>query len=98
MQLVLGITRSRYDMDGPEYIRVLGFSDTGRKLLAEMRDEGTASLPVIINVNKNTEGLSRQAEKQLRLDMHAADIYNLVTKGETDSCSDRRHQPVMTGK
>ena len=98
MQLVLGITRSRYDMDGPEYIRVLGFSDTGRKLLAEMRDEGTAALPVIINVNKNTEGLSRQAEKQLRLDMHAADIYNLVTKGETDSCSDRRHQPVMTGK
>ena len=85
-------------MDGPEYIRVLGFSETGRKLLAEMRDEGTASLPVIINVNKNTEGLSRQAEKLLQLDMHAADIYNLVTKGETDSCSDRRHQPVMTGK
>ena len=98
MQLVLGITRSRYDIGAPEYIRVLGFSDTGRKLLAEMRDEGTAALPVIINVNKNTEGLSRQAEKQLQLDMHAADIYNLVTKGETDSCSDRRHQPVMTGK
>ena len=98
MQLVLGITRSRYDISWPEYIRVLGFSDTGRKLLAEMRDEGTAALPVIINVNKNTEGLSRQAEKQLQLDMHAADIYNLVTKGETDSCSDRRHQPVMTEK
>jgi inosine/xanthosine triphosphate pyrophosphatase family protein len=39
MQLLLGITRSRYDIGAPGYIRVLGFSEKGRRLLAEMRDE-----------------------------------------------------------
>ena len=95
MQLVLAISRSRYNIESPEYIRVLGFNEKGRELLAEMRAEETASLPVIINVNKNTEELSRKAEKLLDLDIHSADIYNLLTKGETDTCSDHRHTPVM---
>lgn len=95
MQLLLGISRSRYDMDRPEYIRVLGFSETGRKLLAEMRDEGSASLPVVINVNKSEEDLSEKASSLLQLDIHAADIYNLVTKGEIEAHSDHRRSPVM---
>ncbi len=95
MQLVLAISRSRYNIDRPEYIRVLGFNEKGRALLAEMRDGETASLPVIINVNKNTGGLDRKAERLLELEIHSADIYNLLTKGETDSCSDYRHTPVI---
>ena len=95
MQLVLGISRSRYDIVSPEYIRVLGFNETGKKLLAEMRDEETASLPVIINVNKAAKNLNRKAASLLKLDMHAADIYNLMTTGEIGSCSDYRHQPVI---
>ena len=95
MQLVLAISRSRYNIESPEYIRVLGFNEKGRELLAEMRAEETASLPVIINVNRNTADLNSDARKLLNLDMHSADIYNLVTKGETDSCSDHRHLPVM---
>ena len=98
MQLVLGISRSRYDISGPGYIRVLGFNDRGRELLAEMRDEDSASLPVIINVNKSLESLNGEAAKQLQLDMHAADIYNLITKGEIGSCSDHRHTPVIIEK
>ena len=95
MQLVLAISRSRYDIDRPEYIRVLGFNEKGRALLAEMRDGETASLPVIINVNKNAGDLNSKAEKLLKLDIHSADIYNLLTKGETDSGNDHRHMPVM---
>jgi hypothetical protein len=95
MQLVLGISRSRYDMNGPAYIRVLGFNNRGRELLAEMRDDGSASLPVIMNVNKNTGEMDQKAKDLLQLDLHAADIYNLVTKGETDRYSDHRHSPVI---
>ena len=98
MQLVLGISRSRYDICGPEYIRVLGFSSKGRELLAEMRDEGSASLPVIINVNKSAGSLNEKAAALLELDMHAADIYNLITKGEIGTYSDHRHSPVIEEK
>lgn len=97
MQLILGITRSGYGMDGPEYIRVLGFNDKGRALLAEMRDEGSADLPVIINVNKSAGDLGEEANKLLRLDLHASDIYNLMTGTEMEKGSDRRHSPVIAG-
>ena len=95
MQLVLGISRSKYDISGPEYIRVLGFNERGRELLAEMRDEESASLPVIINVNKSAGGLNEKASGLLQLDMHAADIYNLMTTGEMEAGSDHRHPPVI---
>ena len=98
MQLLLGISRSRYDIGRPEYIRGLGFNDTGRTLLAEMRDEDSTSLPVIINVNKSAKDLSEKASGLLQLDMHAADVYNLMTTGEIGACSDHIHQPVMIGK
>ena len=98
MQLLLGISRSRYDIDRPGYIRVLGFNDTGRELLAEMRDEGSASLPVIINVNKSAKDLSESASGLLQLDMHASDVYNLMTTGEIGAGSDHRHQPVILNK
>ncbi len=94
MQLVLGISRSRYDIAMPEYIRVLGFNDRGRELLAEMRDDESADLPVIINVNKSAGSLNEKAAALLKLDMHAADIYNLMTKGEIGSLSDHIHSPV----
>ena len=95
MQLLLGITRSRYDISAPEYIRVLGFNEKGRELLAEMRDGESADLPVIINVNKASGGLSEKALSLLELDMHAADIYNLMTGTEMGQGSDHRHPPVI---
>lgn len=95
MQLLLGITRSKFDISEPEYIRVLGFNERGRELLAEMRNEESASLPVIINVNKSSGDLSEKALKLLELDMHAADIYNLMTGTDIGQGSDRRHAPVM---
>ena len=95
MQLLLGITRSRYDISGPEYIRVLGFNEMGRKLLAEMRDDESADLPVIINVNKASGGLGGEALKLLELDMHASDIYNLMTGTDIRKGSEHRRSPVI---
>ena len=98
MQILLGISRKRYNIDRPEYIRVLGFNDKGRELLAEMRDEDTASLPVIINVNKSAKDLSEKALALLQLDMHASDIYNLMTTGEIGTYSDHIHSPIIIKK
>ena len=95
MQLLLGITRSKYDISEPEYIRVLGTNEKGRKLLAEMRDDGSADLPVIINVNKSMGDLSEKAQKLLELDMHATDIYNLMTGADIREGSEHRHAPVI---
>ena len=95
MQLLLGSTRSRYSITEPGYIRVLGFTEKGRELLAEMRDDGSASLPVIINVNKSRDGLSQEAKALLDLDMRAADVYNLMTGRDMVSESDHRRGPVI---
>ncbi len=82
-------------MDVPDYIRVLGFNERGRRLLAEIRDEECAALPVIINVNKSAAGLSGKASGLLALDMHAADIYNLMTGSGIEKGSDHVHAPVI---
>ena len=95
MQLLLGITRNKYGINEPGYIRVLGFTERGRELLAEMRDDGAAALPVIINVNKSMEDLSEEAMTLLGLDMHAADVYNLMTGRDMASGSDHRHAPII---
>lgn len=95
MQVLLGITRSDYAGIEPGYIRVLGFNDTGRRLLAKIRDSESASLPVITNINKEADDLSEDAKRLLALDVHAADIYNLLTGREVSSESDHRHAPVI---
>ncbi len=95
MQALLGITRSAYGECGPEYIRVLGFNDTGRKLLSEIRESGSASLPVITNINKEKQLLTGAGRQLLELDVHTSDIYNLLTGRDVSACSDHRHAPVI---
>lgn len=100
MQIVLGITRSRYscftdNMAQPKYIRVLGFNDTGRELLAEIRKEECASLPIVTNINKESSLLDNEGLRQLELDVHASDVYNLITGRDINTGSDHRRHPVM---
>lgn len=60
-------------LGGPPYIRILGFNETGRKLLSEIR--GKSSLPVItktaVHKNSPAEGVS----EMLRLEAGATDQY-----------------------
>ncbi len=105
MQVLLGITRAEFPAaDGPGYIRVLGFNDTGRSILSGIKKEQSAAaqnetadnaggLPVVTNINKEKSLISGDAEKMLRLDVHAADIYNLIA-GEPVSDSSDHRQPV----
>ena len=91
-QLLLGITRSEYGQESPMYIRVLGFSEKGREILAGLRNEETG-LPVITNINKESRILGEEAAKMLALDVKAADIYNLLT-GRGREYSDHIRKPV----
>lgn len=95
MQLILGIRRDMFREGGAGYVRVLGFNDTGRKLLGEIRDEECNTAPVIININKETDALDEDAKKILGLDVHAADIYNMTTGRSIADGSDHRRSPVM---
>ncbi len=102
MQVLLGIRRAEFaGADGPGYIRVLGFTETGRKILSGLRKEKSAAahadcekneclLPVITNINKEKELITGDAEALLRLDIHASDIYNLITGGSVSDLSDHR--------
>ena len=95
MQTVLGISRTAYPYDAPAYVRVLGFSERGRDLLSEIKKSGACPLPVITNINRQSGLLDDQAKNMLALDVHAADVYNLVTGRDLKSCSDHVMTPVM---
>ena len=95
MQIILGIKRSEYNYTRPEYIRVLGSSEKGRKLLAYIKKNEEASLPVITNINKSKDKLSRDALKMLELDVKASDVYNLVLGRDSINYSDYRMKPII---
>ena len=102
MQVLLGISRAEFSAaEGPGYIRVLGFNDTGRMLLSGLRKDSRSTdgheqenqepvIPVITNINKEKALITGDAERQLRLDIHASDIYNLITGGSVYDSSDHR--------
>lgn len=61
---------------GPRYIRVLGFSTAGQKLLHQMT-RSKAKVPVITNVK-------REPDSMLAWDIRAAQVYNLAFKDSAD--------------
>ena len=108
MQVLLGITRSEYAAapEMPGYIRVLGFTEKGRSLLADLkkdRSDGTApepeetgrdAAPVITNINKERDLISGDALKMLELDLRAADMYNLIAGRSVYGDSDHRRSCI----
>lgn len=95
MQAVLGITREQYPAGSPRYVRILGFSERGREYLSEIKRNESCSLPLITNINKETGALDDTASSMLKLDVRAADIYDLVTGRDVERCSDHVRTPVM---
>jgi hypothetical protein len=101
MQMILGISRAKFDFDGPAYIRVLGHDQKGRELLAQIRneskraEEGRQIIPVITNINKETEKLDDRACDLLDLDIHASEIYGLIADKNRREEAEQRKRPVM---
>ena len=88
--LMLNLTKEKLDLfnqaGGPQYLRVLAFSQRSAPLLKELRKK--ASLPVIQKITKDSKGLNSPAQQMLELDLLASDIYRLgqpkVSPGAAD--------------
>lgn len=83
MRVILGIKDSDYT---PEYVRILGFSETGKKLLSKMKT--TCSLPIVNKVadfNSNT----------ILPDILATDIASLCANISTPRGRDYTTSPIF---
>lgn len=76
------------------YARVLAVGPKGRELLKKMKKEGTASIPVITNINKDVQD-GDLIWDTLKFDCRAADMYNLINGRDLYDFSDRVIKPYI---
>ncbi len=72
LHLLLNFT-AEYDRDAPAYLRVLGFNETGARILKAMRKK--AQLPVLIRPARQRALLDGSGRLLLELDARATDLY-----------------------
>jgi predicted nucleotidyltransferase len=77
--ILTGMTASEFDSfnacGGPQYIRVLGFSQRGRRLLSRMKE--TAALPVIVKTADYKNSCNPLLRRMLEIEASATDMYVL---------------------
>ena len=95
MQILLGIKRRDFDNASPEYLRLLAANETGRQLIRRAKKEELNKLPLLTNINRESNILSLFAKKQLLLDIKAADTYNILAINDMYKESDRVKRPTM---
>ncbi|MDR1515872.1 MAG: nucleotidyltransferase family protein [Synergistaceae bacterium] len=100
--LLIGLSHEEsraFQRSGPAYIRVLGANETGRSLLALMRD--TASLPVISRAHVpkgRPDVLSVSgAAKMMEIEHRAAELWEMLTD-RPEIRAEARRVPLMAGK
>lgn len=93
VQLVLEIDRSIYEAE-PRYARVLAFNKTGQAVLKNIKDREDGPT-VITNLSKQLEKLDDNQAEMLMLDIHAANIYSIITKRDIKSHSDYINKPII---
>ncbi|HHV73550.1 MAG TPA: nucleotidyltransferase [Thermoanaerobacterium sp.] len=85
MHVLLDIDSSIYlKFDGPNYIRILGATKKGLKLLKEIKNK--ASIPIITKVSEYNKILSNT--EMFEIDLKATDIYTLAYTNEPVSSLD----------
>ena len=77
VHLLLGITKEMQKTPVP-YIRVLGFNETGKKILSIAKD--SARLPIIVKPSDSIKTLDETAKNILEKDILATDIRELTLK------------------
>jgi predicted nucleotidyltransferase len=90
--LLLGLRHEqsrRYQKCGPQYIRVLGANDIGRKILIRMRH--TATLPVI---SRSGGRISEAAWEIMRFERSSTEIWETLTDSPRGS-SEARVVPIL---
>jgi predicted nucleotidyltransferase len=77
VHLLLGMQKNDFSLakhaGGPQYIRVLGFSEKGKKLLSTIKQR--CSLPIITNVGDYKKYNNPILKEMIELDIRATDIY-----------------------
>lgn len=85
--ILLNITEEQFEigqkLDYVPYLRMLGFSENGQKLLKEIKAK--ASVPVISKVTEANILLNDSAKKIFDIDVHAADIMRIIATNK-DGC------------
>lgn len=80
--ILLGIEKSFYEeasiQGGPQYIRVLGFNENGKKLLSTAKKKAT--LPIITKVADFKNNENETFNKMLQYDITATNLYTLAYK------------------
>lgn len=79
-------------IEAPPYIRVLGFNNKGRELLAQMKK--TASLPVIMRYN-DIGKLSGNCKSVFETESRAVDMYNTLFDDIRPCGENMTHNPVI---
>ena len=77
---ILGIDNSVKEISVP-YIRVLGFTEKGSKLLKEIKENGT--LPLITNVKTGYDNLDNNGKKILGIENLATRLWSLASCNNT---------------
>ena len=95
MQIIIGISRKKFPVSKPRYIRLLGANDLGRQVLSYSEKCEFNKLPIITNISKNREKLDDEGLLLLELDAHASDVYNLVTERDISAESDYKIPPII---
>lgn len=80
---LLGLTKQTM-INSPQYLRVLGFTDTGRSLLREIKERSL--LPVIVRPAQ-LRSLSAQGAEMMDQESRADRIYSLITGQDIRECS-----------
>ena len=79
LQILLDLPKAVWQQQGPAYLRVLAFNDTGRKLLHTMKTN--AQLPIISKLGKNALCNDSVAYRtQLSAEVTATDLWSLLQK------------------
>jgi predicted nucleotidyltransferase len=77
MSVLIGMTadavRGFDDNGGPQYLRILGFSEKGRALLALAKEK--AALPIIVKPSNFKDSDDPDIRRMLALESHSTDIY-----------------------
>ncbi len=77
LHILLGITKTETEdyKHNPQYIRVLGFTKNGEKILSKITSK--SNMPVVTSVSKFLKNANEPASKMIQKDILATDIYTL---------------------
>ncbi|MGL4484557.1 MAG: nucleotidyltransferase [Anaerovoracaceae bacterium] len=77
------------------YLRVLACNEKGQEILRTIKKEERNTLPIITNINKEQDKLNDTEKTSLKLDILAADVYNLLIGKKIELHSDYKVKPYI---